>query len=529
MTKHASRESLRRWLLVGSSALAILSACGRDIPTEPSAVSEPLQRAIIASEGSPDSEARADSVAHALALALADTAVRQQLLEDLRDSPFPQHALHLRSYLRGGRGRVVVEAAARATQMTPEAFAAMEERLPELQLLVERPVDRVRWTGGSDIAVYGTTVRRDDRRGVVPTEQGVRPNGDTVTIPISMYASYTYLTLEPMTISFGSDPERTRSGAPHQQRNTITSKNEEFALAAGKQATLSPSLTIIPCDSCIDSGGGGTPDGILLNSLYTNTYCIGTAGQLSTAVDADLDGVRDECEFAFAQSFRPMLAMNSDDRAPEMEPYWAVTKTYGSSYGSTIKIYYALSYYRDPGDPRFSMEAHDGDSEFIIVGISTLGGSRWHLDYVTLSAHWGSGSTYDQTGTYGYASVEYPSEYRGRPRVWVSQDKHANYRSKSVCDGMIQDDCDRLETWTIYRDVDVQQGANLGDVWDFYRGISPYYGALRGCFASRNPAMTGGTECYWYNYGQNYFAGWHGDQGQAKASSYAVTLQYYNF
>ena len=45
-----------------------------------------------------------DSVAYALALALSNDEVRATLLEDMRDSPFEDHALHLHSYLAGNRG-----------------------------------------------------------------------------------------------------------------------------------------------------------------------------------------------------------------------------------------------------------------------------------------------------------------------------------------------------------------------------------------------------------------------------------------
>jgi len=498
--------------------------CERTVPT--AAIVAPIESTESASAS--EAGARADTVARGLALSLGDASLRQQLLEDLRDSPFPHHALHLRSYLRGSRGRMLATAAANALHISDEAFGALEAALPELQIVVDRPIDRVRWTGGNDIAVYGTTTPLDTRRKEVRTELGFRPNGDTITIPIAWYASYTYLTLEPVNVRFGADPERVRRAAPHGRGRTISTSLQELSESYRSSA---PNYTIVPCEDCTDPGGGGTPDGVLLNSLYTRDYCVTVAGEFTAAEDADADGVRDNCEAALAQAFRPMLAMSSADVTPEMEPYWAVTKEYGSPYGSLIKIFYALSYYHDGGEIRFQTTGHDGDSEFIIVGITGTGGSRWHLDYETLSAHWGAGSFVDETATYGYASVEYPSEYRGRPRVWVSQNKHANYRSKSVCDGMIQDDCDwGFENWTIYRDVDVQTNANLGDVWDHYRGLSPYLGAMRDCFPSRNPAVTGGyTECYWYNYNQDYFAGWRGDQGQEKSTSYAPLLSYYSF
>ena len=416
----------------------------------------------------------------------------------------------------------MVEAAAKRAQLTTEGFLSMEARLPALQVLVERPIDRVRWTGSADIAVYGTTIPRNARRGIVRTELGFKPSGDTITVPLSTYAPYTYITVEPITINFGSDPEARRSASTKQKGKTITTPD--------KEPKFTPMLD--PCDGVCDGGGGEPPPpplGALLNSKFTWPYCVASVG-LTASQDADADGIPDDCEFALAQAFRPMLAMNSGDEAPDMEPYWAVTKSYSSPYGSDIKIFYALSYYRDPGDFRFHLESHDGDSEFIVVGVRSGGSSQWALDYETLSAHWGTGSTWDETATYGYGSTEFPAEYRGRPRVWVSTNKHANYRSKDVCDNMLQDDCIwGFSDWTKYRDLDVQASANLGDVWDHYRGIMVFSGVMRDCFASRNPAMTGGPECYWHTDTQNYFAGWHGEQGQPKATAYGLMLSVYGF
>jgi hypothetical protein len=191
------------------------------------------------------------------------------------------------------------------------------------------------------------------------------------------------------------------------------------------------------------------------------------------AADLDRDGLRDDCEYELAQAFRPLLAMSAADRAPSNEPYWSVTRQ-STSFGPNvppIKIIYALSYYRDPGDPLSSFHAHDGDSEFIIIEVhqttdpDLAGWSRWALDFVTFSAHWGEGAGVNHTSRYEYNSIEFPADYRGRPRVWVSLDKHANYRSKSLCASMWNDWCTHpaYPSGTIYRDVIVDPNANLGN------------------------------------------------------------------
>jgi len=79
---------------------------------------------------------------------------------DMRDSPFPKHKLHLRSYLAGEHGRSLTEAAARGLGVRPEAFLASLDALPEMELVIYSPRDRVRWTAESDLLVIGTTAKR---------------------------------------------------------------------------------------------------------------------------------------------------------------------------------------------------------------------------------------------------------------------------------------------------------------------------------------------------------------------------------
>src|SRR5205823_3002255 len=89
---------------------------------------------------------------------------------------------------------------------------------------------------------------------------------------------------------------------------------------------------------------------------------------------------------------------------------------------------------------------HDGDSEFVIIeaaGVDAANGPLWGVLNVTFSAHWHAGWGTDATATYSAQDLQFP----GGPnvRVWASEDKHANYRSKAVCDsgpnGWHTDDC----------------------------------------------------------------------------------------
>ena len=286
---------------------------------------------------------------------------------------------------------------------------------------------------------------------------------------------------------------------------------------------------LLVCDPDGGCGGGGggpiiEPGGIVLPAFVDARYC---AFIYDASDDLDHDGIRGDCESLLANVFRPMLARNNHDEAPEREPYYSVARVPNSN---KIKIMYALSYFRDPGDPSFVIEAHDGDSEFIIVTVHNTNdprGNVWALDDETLSAHWGAGGGVEHTATYDYNSVEFPSDFRRRPRVWVSWNKHANYRSTAVCEAQWNDVCDRFYTGTAYEDVDVVGSANLGN--SFNTTPESIQNQLVDCTSSRSPRYWGNfyQECFWSN--TSYFAGWKGDAGQAKAGPYRNMFAFYGF
>jgi len=88
-----------------------------------------------------------DSLAHGLAIALGDASIRSLIRNDLRDSPFRLHALHLTSYLNGVRGRAIAAKAAAALRIQPEAFVRIAQSGPDFELVMPRVLDRVSWEG----------------------------------------------------------------------------------------------------------------------------------------------------------------------------------------------------------------------------------------------------------------------------------------------------------------------------------------------------------------------------------------------
>ncbi|MBC7791542.1 MAG: hypothetical protein H7Z74_16465 [Anaerolineae bacterium] len=242
--------------------------------------------------------------------------------------------------------------------------------------------------------------------------------------------------------------------------------------------------------------------------------------------DEDNDGIRDDCEYQLAYQFRPQVARNNHDESPEKEPYWSVTRIDGTVTG--IKIFYAFSFYRDEGDHYLQTGSHHGDSEFVILEVkNNMDNSNyrmWQLDYATLSAHWNAGIA-DNTARYAFNDLEYPSGYRRRPRVWSSYNKHANYRSKAVCNGVLNDECTTTFSGTVYDDLEVLSSANIGNQYNRTPDV-PYW--IKNCVGSRNPDFgLHGTECFW---AIEEFAGWTPYYtGQNRSTGYFAMLYAYRF
>ncbi|MBI4954714.1 MAG: Vps62-related protein [Myxococcales bacterium] len=159
---------------------------------------------------------------------------------------------------------------------------------------------------------------------------------------------------------------------------------------------------------------------------------------VAPALDADRDGVDDACELAVAARFQPEFVFGLEETAPARNPFWASRP---DGY-HTLRIFYALSYYRDAGDPTFGgLSSHDGDSEFIVLRVRNTSGHVWQLDEAYFSAHYETGC--DAGGWFAFHELEYVASYRGQPVVYAAEGKHANYRNLADCDagGCLQDHC----------------------------------------------------------------------------------------
>jgi hypothetical protein len=502
--------------------LAVLGACTESPPApEQRGMPESVTSTQMMRADSP----LADTVARGIAMALSDFTLRNRLRDDLRDSPYRRHALHLQNYLRGERGATLLAATARHLGRSKESTVRLLDSLPPLELVLERMLDRLRWRGSPDIVVYGSTLPTRLRAPLAAVQVGFGVSGIAMEIPIWRPAPFPYLTIRPIETALTRRPEGSATSG-----STISTLEQEQPELMSAAEECDPRIEV--CEEPPSGGGGYENGGVQLAPQFTHSYCFGLSVPLDATTDRDKDGLRDECEYQWATAFTPMLARNNQDEAPNREPYFSVTKypNPSASHPSTVKLFFAISYYRDPGDPRYHAEAHDGDSEFIILEIHNTNdprGSIWALDFATLSAHWNAGTNVDHTSTYAAGDLEYPSEMRGRPRIWVSWNKHANYRSKAVCDNMWNDDCDDLFSGTAYEINYPQPGWNLGNYYDVL-DLDPSR-RLVDCVSSRSIASPR-QECYWtYTQPRDVFLGWHPDTGQAAAGPYHLSLSAFLF
>jgi hypothetical protein len=194
-----------------------------------------------------------------------------------------------------------------------------------------------------------------------------------------------------------------------------------------------------PCPNCV---------GIAIGGAMTNVDC-----RASGLVDQDYDGVVDLCEYYLAAGFKPAFKWDSGDDYLNREPYWAVRPLGTQSY----RIFYAIGYHMDGGDPWVNTWAHTGDSEHVIVDVTFDNLSqRWITDQMYTSAHAGMPNSQSRWTTFEHLTYG-DNHWRGRPNVWVANNKHANYASQSEC--LLYELCNGLMPGSLQ----ILQDANLGN------------------------------------------------------------------
>jgi hypothetical protein len=133
------------------AAAALLSACsdGRDTTSPVSATDA----------GAARSRAM-ETVTRSVAGALADQATRDRVRDDMRDAPFREHKLSLRTYLRGQGGALLDAMAAHGGQ-SREQLLQLVGSLPEIEFYMPVEEQRDSWAATGDVMVAYQLAEKD--------------------------------------------------------------------------------------------------------------------------------------------------------------------------------------------------------------------------------------------------------------------------------------------------------------------------------------------------------------------------------
>lgn len=533
-------------VVVALGSALLFSSCTNDVTTAPRG--PVTSRSLLAAQPQtiplpavqPGDSAKADTLARGVALALGSGMIRQQVLDDLRDSPFANHAIDLASYLHGPRGHAVAAAIAQRIGIASDRLIAMASVRGGLQLSMPISSDRSKWSGSDSVVVRGTPFTLREEVAARHRTFGYTTHGDTASTPFLSPMPFALFVIGPEEHSFGSTPEATRNAAPKHARNTISTRDEELrASYVPPTGSVAPvggvtpyTMPVNPCDTAATpcDGGGGLTQGVYLPSYFTMASCVPNAGAAipDASQDADHDGVQDQCEYEIAHSFRPQMRFMSNDCNTGREPYWAANYLPSSPVdgsGPVIQVFYAIGYHYDCGCPGMNnfpeCSPHYGDSEFIVMEMRPEGSDPhlWLLQYATLSAHYGT--QLNSTGTYWRGDLQYDNApLYTMPVVWVAEGKHGNYRSQSVCDAgaAYTDNCDNplQQVW-----LDASTDENLGS------SSFPLHDRVY----SRDGGVYTGQEHLWStsNASGDGFLGWFPRSYGSGERPYGSLLWNYNF
>lgn len=193
-----------------------------------------------------------------VARSLDDPAVRNQLKNDMRRSPFLEHKLSVNAYLRGEGGGPLVAAMARTSDRSRSEVLDLVERLEPAVLELYLPWDehRTSWTGGSEVIVASQFDEGQKPAafgaGGEPYDLSVEDLEETPDRPV--------IALVPAETDFDDPP------APGAFENTRSRGGEAVGVYRRTSASASEELV----RSTEDGGGGG--GGIDWSSLPPGLY-----------------------------------------------------------------------------------------------------------------------------------------------------------------------------------------------------------------------------------------------------------------
>lgn len=258
-------------------------------------------------------------------------------------------------------------------------------------------------------------------------------------------------------------------------------------------------------ETCGGGGGGGsgTPSGYSASRIGFGAECWNNYW----ATDRDRDGLNDDCEAALAREFIPRYWFDSGENSgcDGWYPHFAVRSD--SAAIKTVQLIVLHSFYRDCG----AFSGHNGDSEFVRIWI-VWDGAAWKVQKMYTAAHWHA--TWDSSRTTDYWGLEYVDSYRGRPYVYVAEDKHGSYPTDQKCDegAGYSDNCSR----------------------SYLKSMSTTRNVGRYNYQLINASLhNGGTEHYWFDPNGSAtippkFCGWR-SRSSSCPTAYGEVLTHYSF
>ena len=214
------------------------------------------------------------------------------------------------------------------------------------------------------------------------------------------------------------------------------------------------------CSCSVEDPCGWQNDGICDDGC--NQFESHFDDSLDCFIDLDQDGLDDNFEYEIAKRFEPYLWFTSrEGDRNQRNPHFAVREI--QEDGETkITIFYAISYFKDYGDPDLGgLTSHNGDSEFIVLILKKNIDDEWEVEFVFLSAHYATPT--DSSGWYSGSEFHYYEDDEGNlhPEIYVAEWKHGNYPDVSTCNvgGFFQDHCSA----DVGEFLGIEPGKNLGE------------------------------------------------------------------
>jgi len=249
----APRSSYAAAALAGV-ALVVVSCSEQPNPEGPATV-EPLAPAAASAAAVPSDEVRRAALARLtreVAVALSNSNVRRAVYRALRASPYREHKLHFRTFLRGSGTQLAAAMAAQASGLTQSGVLASVDSAIDLEFYMPVKSHFANWTGDANLLV--ATALYDHE---IPIAYDLR--GDAVPLTSAEVAPATpTLALVPVETDYSVAPETTPG-----------------AQIIGPCPTGVPSGGVTATCGGGGGGGGGTPTPTAPGLYMTFSYIPG--------------------------------------------------------------------------------------------------------------------------------------------------------------------------------------------------------------------------------------------------------------